>query len=367
VANNRWVFACFVCALVCFVAIVGLRRAAFRIGLVDSPGGRKRHGDVVPLLGGVSIILSLVVSMLIVPPAVWPPGFVRPLLAATGLIAIAGVLDDLHEISARLKLVFQFSSIAMLTSFAGVSLDDLGAVGLESNLLTGAWAVPFTFVAAIGLMNAVNMVDGVDGLLAGACLITFGFLAYIAKRIPGGLPYYYVISFICVSLSVFLVFNFPRRGRLHRTFLGDTGSLFLGLMVCWFSVTLSQKPVQAAPPIVFVWLCGVFLLDFLCTTIYRLLRRRNPLTPDRRHLHHLLLRAGLSPRQVCVLLLLVHAAVAILGIVMWQTGVSEQTMLFGAILILILFVFLSLCARLWVPYLARQISSTRLVKLGHRT
>jgi UDP-GlcNAc:undecaprenyl-phosphate/decaprenyl-phosphate GlcNAc-1-phosphate transferase len=352
-----------VCALVCFFSIVGLRRAAFRIGLVDSPGGRKRHGDVVPLLGGLGIILSLVVSMLIIPPAIWPPGFVRPLLAATGLIAIVGVLDDLHEISARLKLIFQFGSIAMLTSFAGVSIEDLGAVGSESSLQIGTWAIPFTFVAAIGLMNAVNMVDGIDGLLAGACLITFGCLAYIAKRVTGGIAHFYVISFICVSLSVFLVFNFPRRGRIFRTFLGDTGSLFLGLMVCWFSVTLSQKPVQAAPPIIFVWLCGIFLLDFLCTTTHRLLRRRNPLTPDRRHLHHLLLRAGLPPVQVCFVLLLIHAAIAASGITMWQAGVSERVMLVGAFFLLLLFVFASICAYRWVPSLSRQLKEARLVKL----
>jgi UDP-GlcNAc:undecaprenyl-phosphate/decaprenyl-phosphate GlcNAc-1-phosphate transferase len=356
VTNARWFFACALCGIVCFAAIVGFRSLAFRIGLVDVPGGRKRHGDSVPLLGGIAIILSTLCAVLAVPPAIWPNGFLRPLAAAIALVGVAGVLDDLHEISAKTKLVFQLASIVMLTSFADITLNDLGAIFIENTpISTGAWAVPFTLIAAIGLMNAVNMVDGLDGLLGCCALCTFGFLAYVAKQTPNSAAHFYVLSFLCIGLSIFLIFNFPYANRVFRTFLGDTGSLFIGLMICWFSVSLSQQPVRAAPPILFVWLCGLFLLDFLCITLQRLVRKRNPLRPDRRHWHHLLLRAGLSPRFSLLVLVAAHVLFCAIGLSMWKAGFSEQAMLFSALIVLALVIAFNFLAISWVPRLAKRL------------
>jgi UDP-GlcNAc:undecaprenyl-phosphate/decaprenyl-phosphate GlcNAc-1-phosphate transferase len=354
--NNRWLFACALSALVCFVVILGLRNLAFRIGLVDAPGGRKRHGDTVPLLGGVAIILSTLCALFVVPPGVWPGGFLRPFLVAIALIGLAGILDDLHEISATVKLLFQFASISMLTSFSGVGISDLGTV-LTSDIAvtTGSWSIPFTFLAAIGLMNAVNMTDGLDGLLGGSALVTLLSLAYVAKSNLASESHFFVLSFVSVALTVFLVFNFPFRGRFFRTFLGDTGSLFLGLIICWFSVMLSQKPLSIAPPVVFVWFCGVFLLDFLCTTIHRLIRRQNPTRPDRRHWHHLLLRAGFSQPVVTIFLVSFHSILCVLGVAMWKAGVAQHHMLYFAIALLACAIWINLSAVRWVPAHLRRV------------
>jgi UDP-GlcNAc:undecaprenyl-phosphate/decaprenyl-phosphate GlcNAc-1-phosphate transferase len=362
--ENRWLFGCFLSAFVCFVVLSGLRSTAFRIGLVDKPGGRKRHGDTVPLLGGIALILATIAACAVSRDEVWAQGNLRALFVSIALLMVAGVLDDLHELSPMTKLIFQFSAVVVLTSSASVKIVSLGSVLSETPVLTVGWAIPFTLIAAIGLMNAVNMTDGLDGLVGGAALISLSFMAWIAKSAPGAAELFSITSFICVALAVFLVFNFPYPGRALRTFLGDSGSLFLGLMICYFSISLSQPPISGAPPIVFVWLCGLFLLDFLCTTIQRILRGKSPLSADRRHWHHLLVRAGLSPLLSCIVLLAIHFSICLIGISMWKLGISQRTMLLAALVLLLIALSLNLSALSWFPKLANAIRKKNRVETG---
>jgi UDP-GlcNAc:undecaprenyl-phosphate/decaprenyl-phosphate GlcNAc-1-phosphate transferase len=349
-----WISASLLVGSICFLVIVGLRRAAFHIGLVDTPGGRKRHGEAVPLLGGIAVILAILAGMLVIEPSSWPPNFVRPFFSATALLGIAGVLDDFHEISPRIKLFFQAAAIAMLTSFAGTPIVSLGQLFGAGNVSLGHWAVPFTIVVGIGVMNAVNMIDGIDGLLGASALITIFSMAILTKGTAINPGLFYVLSFLSVALAVFLVFNFPYSWRVQRTFLGNTGSLFLGLVIFWFSVSLSQSKSSDIPPIVFVWLSGLFLLDFLCTFTHRLIRGRSLLASDRRHIHHLLVRSGFSAKQVCFVLVALHATLCASGITLWKLGVSESNMLLLAFTVLIFAISGVLRANKWVPRLAKR-------------
>jgi UDP-GlcNAc:undecaprenyl-phosphate/decaprenyl-phosphate GlcNAc-1-phosphate transferase len=360
--SNRQIFACILSFVVCVVTMVAFRGVAHKVGLIDTPGGRKRHGGEVPLLGGVGIVFGVIAGLL-VQPVLWPTGQLRAFLAAIVLIGIAGVLDDLRELSPRVKLVFQFSTGAMLTSWAGVSLVNLGNVLTFVPILTGAWAVPFTLIAFVGLMNAVNMTDGLDGLVGGASAITIGCLAYVAHHSPAGQSYAQLLYLILATIAAFLLFNAPYVGRPLRTFLGDTGSLSLGMFIAWFAITLSQQPINAAPPMLFVWFCGLFLVDFICTICGRLIRSKSPLAPDRRHWHHLLLRAGFSPRCTLVILLSIHALLCLCGLVMWGQGVSERIMAACAFAFLLLALLTSSSAYVWVPRL--RCSHHRKLKRGN--
>jgi UDP-GlcNAc:undecaprenyl-phosphate/decaprenyl-phosphate GlcNAc-1-phosphate transferase len=352
--GNRTVFAIILAFFVCVFAVMGLRRAAAHVGLIDHPGGRKLHGEPVPLLGGVGIIFGMLAGLMVLPMQ-WPAQQFRAFIAAVGVIGLVGVLDDLHEISAKVKLFFQFLASVLLTSWAGVSLGNLGPVLGGIDISTGAWAVPFTLIACVGLMNAVNMTDGLDGLVGSAAGITLFCIWIIALASDNGaLAYAPLIGITLSALVGFLVFNFPYPGRPLRTFLGDTGSLLLGLILTWFAVTLSQTPNLAAPPIVFVWLCGLFLIDFLCIMTQRIVRRRSPLAPDRRHFHHLLQRAGMSATRTLGLLIFVHAAICAAGIFMWRMRWSQSTMLLLAFVILVIALAASLSAARWVPYLRRR-------------
>jgi UDP-GlcNAc:undecaprenyl-phosphate/decaprenyl-phosphate GlcNAc-1-phosphate transferase len=333
---------------------MALRRAAEHVGLIDHPDARKRHGDPVPLLGGIAIVLGIIAGLMVMP-MIWPPNEFRALIGAIGITAVAGVLDDLHEISARVKLMFQFAAGALLTAWAGISLQSLGAVITAGTpIITGAWSIPFTLLAGVGLMNAVNMTDGLDGLVGSSALLTLGTMGVLAAQSPTGAVYMPLLLLACATLVGFLIFNLPYPGRPLRTFLGDTGSLVLGLLITWFAVTLSQHPVNVAPPIVFVWLCGLFLVDFLCIMVQRAVRRRNPLAADRRHWHHLLQRAGLSARMTFVALVTVHALLCYAGVLMWKLGLSEAAMLNAAIGVLALCLVGTLMARRWIRWFRRR-------------
>ena len=113
--------------------------------------------------------------------------------------------------------------------------------------------------------------------------------------------------------------------------MGDTGSLVLGFVVAWFSITLTQRSGDHVPPVVMLWVTGVILLDLLTVTLRRILRRRDPALPDRGHLHHLLLRRGLSTGEALALILVANLVLGGIGIALWLLGVAEYTS-FGAFL-----------------------------------
>jgi UDP-GlcNAc:undecaprenyl-phosphate GlcNAc-1-phosphate transferase len=126
-------------------------------------------------------------------------------------------------------------------------------------------------------------------------------------------------------MAGFLFFNlpWPLRGR-HRTFMGDAGSMVLGLAVAWFSVSLSQRPgAVAVPPPVMLWVLGIVLMDVFTVTVRRLARRRSPMSPDRDHVHHVLLRRGFGPRRTLLTLVAVNAALGFIGTALWRAGVPE--------------------------------------------
>jgi UDP-GlcNAc:undecaprenyl-phosphate/decaprenyl-phosphate GlcNAc-1-phosphate transferase len=351
--NNRIIFSAIVAFVVSVIVLIALRTAAEHVGLIDHPDARKRHGLPVPLLGGVAIVLGTIAGLM-VSPMIWPPNQFRALIGAIGITAIAGVLDDLHEISARIKLMFQFSAGALLTAWAGISLQSLGAVITDTPILTESWSVPFTLLAGVGLMNAVNMADGIDGLVGSCSLLTLGTMGVLAAQSATGMIYMPLLLLVCAALFGFLIFNIPYPGRPLRTFLGDTGSLVLGLLITWFAVTLSQSPISVAPPIVFVWLCGLFLVDFICIMVQRTARGRSPLAPDRRHWHHLLQRAGLSSRLTFVTLTFVHGLFCGLGVWMWKAGVKESVMLNAAVVVLVFCLIGTLMSRRWIRWLRRR-------------
>src|SRR5205814_2023351 len=167
-------------ALACFAAIsliVLLRNTALRMGLVDYPGGRKQHEGGVPVVGGIAIYGAFAFSALLVTQAepLYP---FRSLLGGMGLLVLAGVLDDMHDLSPLSKLVMQCAAALLMVSWGGVYVAQLGnLLGLGGHFQLGNFAIPFTLVCVLGVINALNMTDGVDGLAGGLALISLSTLA----------------------------------------------------------------------------------------------------------------------------------------------------------------------------------------------
>lgn len=309
--------------LLTMMLIVWLRRPAQRFGLIDHPGGRKRHGDIVPLTGGISIALGFFVALSL---SFHVMGEYRVLLVSMALLALIGVLDDLGEVSPRTKLGVQVFASVLMTSWGNHFLTTLGDVLARGPFLLHNWGIPLTIFATVAVINGLNMLDGLDGLAGGLALIILAFFAGFAWWAID-VNAFKLLTVAIGAIAGFLVFNLPHpwRGR-RRTFMGDTGSLVLGFLIAWFAIDLTQRETHAVAPVVMLWVVGLVLFDVFTVTVRRLIRRRDPAAPDRGHIHHLLLRRGLSVRQTLVVLLGANALLGAIGTAGWAAGLPDYVL-----------------------------------------
>ncbi|MGO4760936.1 MraY family glycosyltransferase [Cupriavidus sp. 2KB_3] len=340
--------------MVSAIAVLMLRPLAMRGGLLDRPGGRKRHDGEVPLVGGIAVWIAVMVGTLLF---MRQQGYYVALLGGITVLAITGVIDDLRGLSPVTKLGLQLFAAILMTSWGGVYLWSLGDIFGRRPVDLENWGIPLTLFAAVAVINAVNMSDGLDGLAGGLALIMFGWFAYISGEI-GNLAAQRVCVIFCGALLGFLVFNMPnplRGGK--RVFLGDAGSLMLGFAIVWFTVELSQAPYNGgrkAPPVVMLWVAGFLLIDLLAVVLRRAIKGRNPLSADRTHLHHILQRLDV-PRQAIVWVILgSNLFLGFAGVLGWQKGVSEQLLFLGFVLVAAL-------------HLLVMHNAWRLIRFGRRT
>jgi UDP-GlcNAc:undecaprenyl-phosphate GlcNAc-1-phosphate transferase len=306
--------------------ILWMRRPAQRFGLVDDPGGRKRHGAAVPLTGGISMTVGFFLALSLSLPALSDQ---LVLLVSMALLALIGVLDDVGEVSPRTKLGVQILAAVLMTSWANHFLVHLGDLFGRGDIQLQNWGIPLTVFATVALINGINMLDGVDGLAGGVVFVILSFFAGFA-RWAGDVVSLKILVVLLGALGGFLVFNLPHPWRGNRrTFMGDTGSLVLGFAVAWYSIGLTQGYGSAVPPVVMLWVAGIVLFDVFTVTVRRILRRRDPAAPDRAHIHHILLRRGLSAPRAVALLLGVNLALGAIGTLGWAAGVPE-TWLFAS-------------------------------------
>jgi UDP-GlcNAc:undecaprenyl-phosphate GlcNAc-1-phosphate transferase len=342
-----------IATLIAALLIVWLRRPALHIGLVDHPGGRKRHGDSVPLTGGVAITVATIVTLAI---SAHKMGDYRVLFVSVLVLAAIGVLDDIGEVSPRTKLGAQVLAAVLMTSWGNHFLTNLGDILARGPIELANWAIPLTVFATVAVINGINMFDGLDGLAGGLVLVILGYFAWFAWLLPDANALKLLLVLMGGVLG-FLLFNAPHpwRGR-RRVFMGDTGALVLGFVIAWFSIDLTHRsdPAQTpVPPVVMLWVVGVVLFDVFTVTVRRMLRRRDPAAPDRAHLHHLLQRRGFGPTPATLIIVGVNLLLGAVGTLGWLAGVPEH-LLFGGFVLL------------GVAYLALFLFPARFLRLQRR-
>jgi undecaprenyl-phosphate alpha-N-acetylglucosaminyl 1-phosphatetransferase len=276
-------------------ALYMLRPLAVRLGLVDKPGGRKLHQGNVPLIGGIAMFLGFAFSLLTLPISLES---YRSFIAAAALLVWLGVLDDFHEISAVARLVGQLIAALLITAWGGQMVQVLGNLFSLGAMHLGNWSMPFSVIAIIGVINAFNMLDGIDGLAASVALIELILLLLLAwkcGRVADGL----MLLILIHAVFGFWCFNFcfPQR-KQSWVFMGDAGSMFLGVVLAWFLISLSQQSPIAARPVTMLWFIALPLFDAVNVVLQRLIDQRSPWVPDRRHLHHLLQAYGWNDMKV---------------------------------------------------------------------
>lgn len=287
-----------------------LRPLALYLRHTDTPGGRKRHSGEIPLVGGVAMFIGILVAVMAVEHATgrWA------LLVPAALLVIVGVIDDRYNIGASARLLAQICAALVMMIGGGLYLRDIGDPFGTGLLGLGFLAIPASVLITLTVINAFNFVHGIDGLAASMALI-----ALAAGALAAGLraPALTVAALACGAILGFLAFNFPaHRNRRWRTFMGDAGSTLLGFIVVWFTLSISQGEHRSLSPVAALWFALMPLSDFFSCFVRRIARGKMPLHAGREHYHYMLMRAGLSGRQVLAVLVafaVLYAAVGVIG------------------------------------------------------
>jgi len=298
-------------------------RVSTRLGLVDAPGARKVHTQSVPRLGGVAVVLAaglalfLVYAVAPVPidPLVWPA--MRPFIIAGGLIFLAGLIDDVRGLGPVPKLVCEFAAAGLIMS-SGLLIERITLLGWTWPLGWFAW--PVTAAWLVGLTNAFNLIDGVDGLAAGvAALAGAACGAILVAR--GHAPEAMLLAAFVGAAVGFLCFNFAPAS----IFLGDSGSLVAGFLLAATAITGWQKGATALAAGVPLMIFALPIADSALTLARRTLARpsngrsirstlRQIAQPDREHIHHRMLAMGWSVRRSVLVLYAITAILSLLAL-----------------------------------------------------
>ncbi len=316
--------------------IVMLTPLAIRIGLVDAPGGRKKHEGEIPLIGGIAMLVGFALAVLPLPIFLHP---YRSLFAACAMVVFFGVLDDFHELNAKLKLLMQIFVALLIAVWGDKVLRDLGDIFLLGDFNLGRWAMPFTVFAVVGVTNMMNMIDGIDGLAGGISLVSLAFMLVLAFFTGQFIDAQLITVLLAVVLG-FLCFNFPiTKKRRAKVFMGDAGSLFLGFIIAWFAISLSQSHM-GVKPVVMLWVLALPLFDTLYLIISRLLRGQSPMSADRCHLHHILQAYGLSSRLTSMVMIFLTAMFAAVGLWGQLHNISAGILFYSLLSLFVLYYIL---------------------------
>ena len=277
--------------------IVLLRPLAVRAGLVDIPNARKSHRAPTPLVGGLAMFGGLVLGFFLCKdgPVALSHREVYSFFGAALLLVTVGAIDDRLELSPAVRFIAQVIAALLMIFGAGVVLKDLGSITPSGEMLQlGFMAVPFTVFATLGIINALNMCDGLDGLSGSLTLTSLSGLIMVASiwGIPADTA---LLPILGTAIVGFLLFNLRLLGRERASvFMGDAGSMFLGFALTWYAISLSQGESRALRPSAALWFLMIPIFDAVAMMLRRILKGRSPFEADREHLHHVFLLAGFS-------------------------------------------------------------------------
>jgi UDP-GlcNAc:undecaprenyl-phosphate GlcNAc-1-phosphate transferase len=330
----------------CRWIIVALGNLADRRDWVDVPGGRKAHRHPVPVIGGLAMMLSASLGLMLFDV---PDVAERALMPGLLLVCAVGWRDDRQPVSATIRLGTHMAAALIAAWAGGTMLHSLGDLFGTGSIELGPWALPITVFAIAGIANAFNLIDGLDGLAGGIALVALGWftaiLVYVELQGGAGLHATTLPLAFAGAVIGFLHFN-RRTERLRRAevFMGSAGSVLLGLLLAWLAVRTTQSfGDYDASPVVGLWVLAVPLFDTLSCMLRRLQAGVSPARPDRRHIHHLVLAHSRNTRRAVEFLVLLSFVSGAIGVIGWMAGVPESLM-FWTLLGLFVAYHLKACA-----------------------
>ena len=323
--------AVLVSAVLSFLLTLPVKRLAVRIGAMDVPkDARRMHNKPIPRMGGMAIFLGFLVSALVFTPQM-DRGLFAILLGAA-LIVVLGVVDDKCTLPAKAKLLVQLLAAAVIVFYGDLRIDRLTnpfGSSLYSYWDLGLWAYPITITWILAITNAVNFIDGLDGLACGVSGISSINLMIIALLVSNGQDAVWMAALTGACIG-FLPHNF----NPAKIFMGDTGSNFLGFMLAAVSIHGLFKAYTVISFLVPILLLGLPIFDICFAVIRRLAHGQSPMQADRGHFHHRLIDMGFSQRQSVSIAYVLTGILGLSAVLLTVSGAVKTMIMLSVILVI---------------------------------
>ncbi len=293
-----------------FIVLFLIAKIALRAGFVDVPRGHKSHSFAVPPVGGIALFLVIVAGSLLTQFTAEDIYF----LVAIAVLVVVGVVDDQLDISVGSRVISEILASFIMAFGAGIALTHFGNL-LGFGIIYLPWSIGllFTVIAVFGTINAWNMIDGIDGLAGTMALLSvISFLAVTVDRESLPATVYLLLG----GLVAFLFFNFSTGKWYPKVFLGDAGSKLIGFSLVWFMIRDTQGEGLEFKPATALFVMGLPIMDMTSTVLSRVRRRKSPFSPDRTHIHHVMLALGLSKLKTLFAVVCLAIVLNALGILL---------------------------------------------------
>ena len=290
-------------------------RLAIRIGLTDSPSQeRKKHHSDVPVVGGLAIAVGVFLGILWVPFSLVE---YRTLFFCLIVIIMIGIADDFSEVSSLARVGAQFFVACLLVYGDDVVIHSIGPLSATSPYIElGIFSEVVSVLSIVALINAFNLIDGHDGLCGSLVVVTLVVLGMYCREF-GYWEQQRVLFIVVAAIGGFLLFNWPTSlNSKRKIFLGDAGSTFLGLIVAYFLIKLSQGDFAVIEPTLVPWLVAIPVFDMTSVVFWRLAKGKSPFAPDRAHIHQVFSDRGVPVLGVLLTILGIQVALIGLAIVL---------------------------------------------------
>ena len=265
------------------VAVPSVKLLAFNKRAIALPGRRHVHSEPTPKFGGIAIALGV---LLISPFIFTIDKIIASYLASSAIMLILGIIDDVKGTGWKLKLTISIIATSIFIFGSGIWIKTLGNLFGTGEIYLGIWGIPFTYLAVFGIINAINLIDGLNGLACGVSAIAFITFAAFGYMDGNHTVFYLGLATTGATMGLFK-YNYPDA----KIFMGDSGSLFIGYSLSVLAILLTQGN-RTIDPMVPVIVLGLPIFDTVRVMIFRSINKKHPFSADKTHLHYLMMRSG---------------------------------------------------------------------------
>lgn len=306
-------------------------KIAHKKNIVDNPNARKLQSTPVPVLGGIAVFFGIIIGLVFTSGEI-SSAPLMPIIAAMVIMLYTGTMDDIIDLTARTRFLFEIGVITLLIFTQGMLIDNFHGLW-DLYAISKAAAIPLTIFATVGIINSINLIDGVNGLSSGYCIlasVVFGTFFYITNNAP-------MVILAAVSVGSLLPFFFHNVfGKTSKMFIGDGGALVMGLIMSIFVINalntdhaiLDAIGTEFNPIPFSLAVMVIPVADTLRVMSSRMIRGTSPFHPDKTHLHHLFIGNGFSHAGTTTMILLLNVIVIAVQFIASRMGASVEVQLY---------------------------------------